>query len=170
MKYLLVLVLSAAFASAYIPPPDQVVIDGRVVLTSSRPLQSFPWPKGHPRLSEYADEHVSDAREVEAIWEIKHRSLYLLAVSTFTFEPGAPLHSLGLHELMPERVKDGAVFADWFTGDLVLMEQERTDPSSTLLAQSRQAPRFIFRRLKIDRGRVVEEGPALTASAFNREK
>jgi hypothetical protein len=157
MRYLLAFLVSASIAAAYITPPDQVLIDGRILLTSSRPLATFPWRGERPRLSEHPYEGASDSRELEALWEIKDGRLYLLAVSAFRFDGFAGNKSVGLHDLMSERIQDGRVFAEWFTGNLDVIERERVE--KRLLLQPKQAPpmRVVIRKFRVVGGKVTEE-------------
>ena len=100
MKKLLVFVLIATSALAYSTPPDEVLIDGRILLTATRPLDSYPWAHGRPTLSEYPQEGASDARKQAALWEISDGHLYLLGVRAFSFGPFAPFKTVGLRDLM----------------------------------------------------------------------
>jgi len=150
MRYLALFILSAVVASAYVTPPDKVVVEGRIVLTGSRPLATFPWRGEHPRLSEYPYEGVSDSREIEALWEIKDGQLYLLAASAYQLDEHASNRSLGLRELMPERIQDGKVWADWFTGDFDVIEIERVAGGLTLM-------HVVKRKFRVEKGRVKEE-------------
>jgi len=155
MKYLVAFLLSVAAAFAYVMPPDKIAIDGRILLTPSRPLASFPWKGEPPRMSEHPYEGASDARELEAFWEIKDGQLYLIAASAFRFEQFAPARAVGLRDLMPERIKDGKVLADWFTGEFDVLEIERLNPS---LALSHDAPpmRVTKRKFHVEKGSVKE--------------
>ncbi|HEY4247214.1 MAG TPA: hypothetical protein VGM64_10180 [Lacunisphaera sp.] len=157
MRYLAAFLLSVSVALAYITPPDQVLIDGRILLTSSRPLAAFPWRGEHPRLSEYPTRGVSDSRELAALWEIKDGRLYLLAVSAFRFEEFSSNRSVGLRDLMPERIKDGKVLAEWFTGDFGVIEQERIDPRWLLRPENALSMRVVGRKFHVASGRVTEE-------------
>jgi hypothetical protein len=156
MRYLTLLLLSATLAMAYITPPDKVLIDGRITLTNSRPLATFPWPGEHPRLSEYPNEGTSDSREIEALWEIKDNHLYLLAVSAFRLEEFAPRTSGGLRDLMPDRIRDGKVLAEWFTGDFDVIEMQRVD--RRLFLRPQDAPPMLVKKRKfiVSQGRVKE--------------
>ena len=108
MKYIAAFLLAAVGCAAFITPPDKVVIDGRILLTTSRPMASFPWKGEPPRISEHPNEGVSDSRELDALLGDQWR-LYLLAVSAFRFDEFAPVRSIGLRELMAERIEDGKV-------------------------------------------------------------
>ena len=150
-KYVLAFLFAASVAAAYITPPDKVAIDGRILLTTSRPMASFPWKGEPPRISEHPTEGVSDSRELDAFWEISDGRLYLLAVSAFRFDEFAPVRSIGLRELMPERIKDGKVLVDWFTGDFDVLEVERVD--RRLLSPMH----VVKRKYHVEKGRVKEE-------------
>lgn len=130
MKYVATYLFLVSLASAFIISPDTVLIEGRILIVSSRPLDSYPWDGEKPRLSEHPVERVSDSREIEAMWEIKDGRLYLVAISAFRFDGSAPSRSLGIRDLMPERVRDGRVFADWFTGEFKVLERSRGDMMS----------------------------------------
>ncbi|HYD84813.1 MAG TPA: response regulator [Opitutus sp.] len=136
-------------AEVALPAPDRVLIDGRILLTGSRPLATYPWPDKRPPLSAHPTEGSSDARKQETLWEIKEGQLYLLAVSAFRADAAASSQPLGLRDLMPERIQEGGVFADWFTGEFVVIERERVDAASHA--------RIILRRFQIAAGRVLEE-------------
>jgi hypothetical protein len=159
MKYLLFLCLAAAPAWAYVMPPDTVLIAGRILLTPSRPLDSYPWPGEPPKLSEYPTEGASDARQQVALWEIRDGRLYLLAIRAFRFGAFAPARTVGLRDLMAERIQDGRVFADWYTGEFVVLEEARVDP--LLPSSERNGPpvRVSSYKLRIVRGQVVENLP-----------
>ena len=157
MRYLAAFLLSVSAAFAYITPPDQVLIDGRILLTSSRPLTTFPWRGEHPRLSEHPNKGVSDSRELAALWEIKDGRLYLLAVSAFRFEEFSSNRSVGLRDLMPERIEDGKVLAEWFTGDFGVIEQERVDPRLLLRPENAPPVRVVVRKFHVASGHVTEE-------------
>lgn len=159
MKYFAAfLFLSAAsIASAYITPPDHVLIDGRMLLTGSLPLATFPWHGQRPRLSEHPNEGTSDARELEALWEIKDGRLYLLAVSAYRFDGFAPRRSVGLRDLMSERIQGGRVFADWFTGDFDVFERERVERRLLLRPDDSPQERVLVRKFRVVNGQVAEE-------------
>lgn len=157
MKNLIAFFLSALIASAYVTPPDHVLIDGRILLTSSRPLATFPWRGERPRLSEHPQEGVSDSRELEALWEIKDGRLYLLAVSAFRFDGFAPYRSVGLRDLMPERIQEGKVMAEWFSGEFSAIERERVEPRLSLSAGEASPVRARIRKFRVANGLVTEE-------------
>lgn len=159
MKKLLVFVLIATSALAYSTPPDEVLIDGRILLTATRPLDSYPWAHGRPTLSEYPQEGASDARKQAALWEISDGHLYLLGVRAFSFGPFAPFKTVGLRDLMPERLQEGKVFADWYTGDFVVIEPERIDPLIPRLEKGGPGIRVTSRMFGVVQGRVVEKKP-----------
>jgi hypothetical protein len=158
MKYIVAFMLVASVAVAYITSPDKVAIDGRILLTTSRPMASFPWKGEPPRISEHPNEGVSESRELDAFWEISDGRLYLLAVSAFRFDDFAPVRSIGLRELMPERIKDGKVLADWFTGDFDVLEVERVDRKLLLRPQDAPPMHVVKRKFHVEKGRV-KEGP-----------
>lgn len=151
-------------AFAYITPPDEVLIDGRILLTSTRPLDSFPWNGERPRLSEHPYEGASDSRELVALWEIKDGHLYLLAVSAFRFDGFAPSRSVGLRDLMPDRIHDGRIFAEWFNGDFDVMERERVDRRLSLRPDDSPPMRVVVRKFHVANGLITEEPnqPAVT--------
>ena len=157
MRYLAAFLFATSVAFAYVTPPDQVLIDGRILLTSSRPLATFPWRGERPRLSEHPNEGTSDSRELEALWEIKDGHLYLLAVSAFRFDKFAPNRSVGLRDLMPDRIHDGRIFAEWFTGNFDVMEQERVDRQLLLRPEDAPLMRVAVRKFHVARGLVTEE-------------
>jgi len=157
MRYLILFILSALVASAYMTPPDKVVIEGRIALTGTRPLATFPWRGVHPRLSEYPYEGVSDSREIEALWEIKDGKIYLLAASAYQLDEHASNRSLGLRELMPERIQDGKVWADWFTGDFDVIEIERVVRGLAPLPSNAPPMHVVKRKFRVEKGRVKEE-------------
>lgn len=159
MRHLAAFLLAASAASAYITPPDQVLIDGRMLLTGSRPLATFPWQGERPRLSEHPNETASDSREVAALWEIRDGRLWLLAVSAFRFDGFAPRRSVGLRDLMPERIQDGRVFAEWFTGDFEVIERERVEGRLALRPGDVPRERVVVRKYRVARGHVAEESP-----------
>ncbi len=153
-------VMTAAVACAYAPPADTVIVEGRILLTSSRPLDTFPWRGGVPLRSEYPTDAMSDAREISAIWEVRDSRLYLIAASAYEFGPLAPLHSLGLRELMPGRVQDGRVLADWYTGEFSVLEFERIEKSLQVVpSKATAAPKPVIRRYRIVAGRILGPVP-----------
>ncbi len=160
MKTWMLFLMIAAVGFGYTPPADTAIIDGRILLTSSRPLETYPWRGGTPRRSEHPQEGVSDAREIAAIWEIRDGGLYLIAAAAYEFGPVAPLRSLGLHALMPERVVDGRVLADWYTGEFTVLEFERGEPSLELVPPKvPAAPKPVIRRFEVIAGKVRSPTP-----------
>ena len=157
MRYIAAFLLAASVAAAYTTPPDKVVIDGRILLPTSRPMTSFPWKGEPPRISEHPDDGVSDSRELDALWEISDGRLYLLAVSAFRFDEFAPVRSIGLRELMAERMEDGKVLADWYTGDFEVLEMERVDRRLLLRPQDAPPMLVVKRKFRVEKGRVNEE-------------
>lgn len=155
--FILVFVLSAAVASAYVPPGDPVLHEGRILQSGTRPMQSYPWVGEPPPLSEFPETEttISPDRGPAAIWEVRDERLYLVGLRTFKQGAGAPLRPLGLRDLMPARVEDGKVFADWFTGTLVMTELERAGLSVALRPQQRPERRVVSWHLEIVEGRVV---------------
>lgn len=158
MKFLLTFLLLSSLAAAYIPSPDRVLIDGRLLLTDSRPLETFPWVGQKPQLSEFPSDR-SDSREVDALWEINEGHLYLVAVSAFKSGEFAPHRSLGLRDLMPERIRDGKVRAEWFTGEFRILEMERVDPRLSLRPEQAPPMRTVVRTVRVEKGRVTEPPP-----------
>lgn len=156
MRFLALFLLAVSTAAAYITPPDHVFIDGRMLLTSSCPMASYPWKGPAPRLSEHTQEGVSDSRPLEAFWEIKEGRLYLLAVSAYRFDGFSPSRSVGLRDLMPERVEEGRVFAEWYSGDFDVLERERVDPRLYLRPEDAPPMRVVVRKFRVERGHVTE--------------
>ena len=156
MKYLAAFFFATSVACAYITPPDEVLIDGRVLLTSTRPLATFPWRGVHPRLSEYPEEGHSDSRELAALWEIRDDRLYLVAVHGYRFLPFSPTESVGLRDLMPERIQEGKVFADWFTGEFRVFERLSSEQIELLRSQNTR-PKRVVRKFQVKNGKVAEE-------------
>ncbi len=157
MKYLTIFLFLASLVAAYITPPDQVLIAGRILLTGSRPMASFPWSNGPPRLSEHPFDGASDSRELEAIWEIKDGRLYLLAVSAYRLDGSSHRQSVGLQDLMPDRVQDGRVLADWFSGDFVVIERARVDWSKYQRPEDAPPMQVFTRTFHVENGQVTEE-------------
>jgi hypothetical protein len=127
-------------------------------------LATFPWRGEHPRLSEHPAEGASDSRELEALWEIEDGRLFLLAVSAFRFDGFAPRRVVGLRDLMPDRIHEGRIFADWFNGSFDVIERERVDRQ--LLPRTEDSPpmRVVVRKFHVANGLVTGE-PNQTAAS-----
>ena len=105
-------------------------------------------------MSEHPNEGFSDSRELDALWEIRDERLYLIAVSAYRFEEYASTASVGIRELMPERVNDGRVLADWFSGEFEVVEVERAERN---LLRPQEAPpmKVEKKRFTVKNGFVV---------------
>ena len=156
MRYLAAFFLITSAAMAYSTPPDEVLIDGKILLTSTRPLATFPWRGVHPRLSEHPEEGHSDSRELAALWEIRDDRLYLVAVHGYRFLPFSPTQPVGLRDLMSERIQEGKVFADWFTGEFRVFERLSYDQIALLRSQGTR-PKPVVRKFQVENGKVTEE-------------
>ena len=154
-KLLILALFFAATGWSYMVPPDVVLDDGRILFTSTRPLDSFPWKGERPVLSEHPFEGTSDSRDVEAIWEIREQRLYLIAVKGYRFGALAPLRAQGLKDLMPDRVSEGRGFADWFTGELVLVEIERSEPAIEVAPTTEPKVKPSIRRVSVKHGQIT---------------
>ena len=159
MKLLILLLLAAVPVWAYVTPQDTVIIDGRIARTWTQPLQSFPWPKGRPALSEHPMEGVivSDSNGVRLIWEIRDAQLYLIAADGYMFGPDAPDRSIGIADLMPERIENGRVFANWFSGEFVVFEIGRIKPARRPAKNASEPFIRLTRKFTIHEGRIVTE-------------
>jgi hypothetical protein len=155
MKYLTAFLFTALLASAYMMPPDQVIIDGRILRTGSRPLDTFAWPGERPRLSEHPQPGYSDSRELEALWAIENGRLYLLTVSAFRMD-GFAGRSVGLRELMPERIREGKVWANWFTGNFDVLEPEQVNAQTQIRPENAPPMHVTVRRFHVAAGQVTE--------------
>lgn len=131
-------VLCAAMpASATSQVPERIVVDGQRYEMLSQPLQ--PWladPGASARFKPFRRPGRSTAlgRGYRGTWAIRDGALYLVALDNRGDEaPDAPQpeHIIPLDALFPtasDRTADGAVPADWYTGQLVIGQGKWTRP------------------------------------------
>jgi hypothetical protein len=159
MKGFVLFLFSACVAWAYLPPPDTVIVEGRMATTSTRPLKSYPWPNRAPVIVEHPMEGVivSDSNGIRLVWEIRDARLHLIAADGYTFQAGAPDRSIGIGDLMPEKIKDGRVLADWYSGDFVVLEREPVKRSERVGGDKRNQTKLLIRKFRVVEGRIVAE-------------
>ena len=129
--------------------PDQIIYRGILTTLQCELLPSFP--ENHPRISRSTETLFSTAcyRGYEARWEICERSLYLLSVEgRFTLEGPEPL------------------FADWFSGRLVIHYEWRGPEHGVFADRSRWLNNHAH-LLKLCAGVIVQTKRAKYCPFFN---
>lgn len=118
VAFLLALPINA-WATAQIP--DRLIYEGKTVGIYSEPLEQY-FNKDHPKPIEWMQAMCSALwRGYLATWEIKDDKLYLIRVVKDGCSSDAPAYPLS--NLFPG--KKGPIFADWYTGTLVVPQGER---------------------------------------------
>lgn len=119
--------------------PDLLIFNTQLFDLFSNPLESYPWKDGkEPVLFESeAGNSTANWRGYIAVWEIDDKKLYLKAIRAFVDDGWKEIKEekkkggighlpamvqkkrpISLLELFGEKVQDGRVFADWFSGRL----------------------------------------------------
>ena len=139
--------------------PDTIVYDNKVYDLFSSPLESFY--KGRSSRPQFRIEpntfSSGNQRGYFAIWVVEDNTLYLGGIKSWICEQDAQgdgnCKRADLKELFGEKLKDGGVHADWFTGELRI-------PDGKMLEYFHAGYFSVFERdiiLKVEAGKVVSK-------------
>ena len=103
---------TGAFGTSQVP--DALCVDGVLHSLFANPLEQLYEKQKRPAFVDSLDGSSSaNWRGYVACWQIHDGGLYLIAIDTYVGRK-----RVGVEQLLGGRVRDGRVFADWYSGEL----------------------------------------------------
>jgi hypothetical protein len=150
MRHALILGLVLALAARALGTaqmPDAICVNGVFHWLYSNPLEQLYERQKRPAFVESLEgESSGNWRGYVACWQIHDGRLYLLAIDSYIRRK-----RVSVPELFPGRVRDGRVFADWFSGELRISDGKQLEYVHMGYGSTFERD-IVF---TVDRGRVV---------------